>query len=364
MELKIEEINDADIFIYGKMEPDETDRMLFTKLEQLLIQPDGCSKIAKLQHSSEKLWLIRDSRVAGLLTVQSVSWDKELTQWVLNGPQRYMLSNYHGWILNNSIPGSDIFLAVVDSVGGFIDMTADKAKPHLPGLLKTLAENGYYIENRINPKAGQQSKLTGYSTYIIDLSPKSTVQSTEVFLPEGISMALCCPISVLKTGQMKVMKDPVTRVDDGISYERSYLLEKYPYLQEGADFYPNIKLKNIINYISATILMPEEYWSKLQKIDEDIKDPIFSETMTEPVLSPSGHSYEKKSIEQWIKKKQVGLPTVSNTLPIPDPMTQENIRGKTLVPNKNLMQFIQAWPAFYEDQEFKLAIKISTPTQT
>lgn len=365
MELKIEASNDADIFIYGKMEPDETNKMLISKVEWLKIQPDF-SMLTKLQQNGDKLWLIRDSRVEGLLTVQSLSWDKQLSLWVINAPQRYMLSNHQGWIVNNFLPESDMFLAVVDSVGGFIDMTDEKAKPHLPGLLKTLSENGYYVENRINPKAGQQTKLKGYTSYHIDApKPKqevldSKLESTVVTLPEGIIIALTCPITILKTGQMKVMKDPVTRVSDGISYERDSLLEKYPDLKEGTDFYPNIKLKTIINYISATSLKPEEYWTKLQKVDEDIKDPILSETMNDPVLSPSGHSYEKTSIEVWVKKKQLDLPTVSNTIPIPDPMTQLNIRGKYLVPNKNLLLFIKAWPAFYEDQEFKLAITLST----
>ncbi|WP_454782093.1 U-box domain-containing protein [Legionella sp. WA2022007384] len=364
MELKIEAREDADVFIYGKMDPNETNRMLLSKVSQN-IKPDSFSKIAKLQHSGAKLWLIRDSRVPGLLTVQSISWNKEFSFWGINEPERYMLSNHYGWILNNSLPDSDAFLAVVDSVGGFIDMTEDKAKPHLPGLLKILSENGYDVENRVNPKVGEQTQLIGYTSYHIDLLPPKRedsspkLESTEVCLPEGLIMALSCPITLLKTGQMKVMKDPVTRVIDGISYERGYLLEKYPDLQEGTDFYPNIRLKAIINYISATSLKPEDYWAKLQKIDEDIKDPIFLETLIEPVLSPSGHSYEKKSIEEWIKKKQVDLPTVSNILPIPDPTTDENIRGKPLILNKNLMLFIKAWPAFYEDQEFQLAITLS-----
>ena len=73
--------------------------------------------------------------------------------------------------------------------------------------------------------------------------------------------------------------------------------------------------------------------------------------MNEPVLSPSGHSFEKSSITKWINSKQVNLPTMSNTFPIPDPMTNQNIRDKPLVNNINLLQFIKAWPDFVMQHE-------------
>ncbi len=358
MQLKTEDSNDADIFIYGKMDPDETNQILFAKAEWLNKNPESSFKIIQLQEHGGKLWMIRDSRVEGLLTVQSISYDKKSTQWKNNGPQRYMLSNDYGWVVNNFAPGSDAFIAVVNSVGGIIKMTDENTRPHLPGLLGILAETGYEIENRVNPKVGQQTKLISYSSYHTDaVAPKpSEKEAASVTLPEGISIAFSCPITTQKTGLMKAMKDPVTLVSDGISYERSNLLEKYPELREGTHFYPNIKLKTIINYVSATSLSPDEYWAKLQKVEEDINDPIFLMTMKEPVLSPSGHSFEKNSIDQWISSKQVSLPTVSNLIPIPDPITNQDIRGKSLVLNKNLSRFIKDWPEFYLEQESKLAL--------
>ncbi|MCW8409445.1 hypothetical protein OQJ13_10705 [Legionella sp. PATHC035] len=248
-------------------------------------------------------------------------------------------------------------------------MTNENTQPHLPGLLQILSANGYEVENRINPKIGEETLSIGYTSYRTDAdvpqqdSKESQLVSTTVSLPEGILMALSCPLVTIISGQMKVMKDPVTWVADGISYERSQLLMLHPDLEEGKDFYPNIKLKTIINYVSATSLSSEDYWAKLQKVEEDIQDPILLKTMKEPVLSPSGHSYEKSSIETWINSKYVNLPTVSNSVPIPDPITRQDIRGRTLVENKNLSQFIKAWPDFYRQQEYNLAISLSEKVQ-
>ncbi|CAM2889902.1 Ubiquitin conjugation factor E4 family domain protein (U-box) [Legionella steigerwaltii] len=366
MQLKVEDMDDANVFIYGKMGPEETNLILFSKAEWLKV---SSTKVTQLQENGSKLWLIRDSRVDGLLTVQSISWNKQLAQWQMNVPQRYMLSNSVGWIVNNAAPLSDEFFVVVDSAGGIIQMTDENTQPHLPGLLKILSENGYEVENRINPKVGQETTSIGYTSYRTDASlPEedslsSKLEPTTVNLPEGMLIALSCPLTTIKSGQIKVMKDPVTLVRDGISYERSNLLEKYPDLEEGKHFYPNFKLKTIINYVSATSLSPEEYWAKLQKVEEDIKDPILFNTMNEPVLSPSGHSFEKSSITKWISSKQVDLPSVSNTVPIPDPITSQDIRGKSLVDNVNLRQFIKAWPDFYMQQEYYLAITLSEKTQ-
>ncbi|KTD71489.1 MULTISPECIES: U-box domain-containing protein [Legionella] len=371
MRLKIEDTDDANIFIYGKRGQDETNLILLAKAEWLSQQSKASSlKITQLQENGGKLWLIRDSQVKGLLTVQSISWDKESAQWQVNMPQRYMLSNAQGWIVNNANPQSETFFDIADAAGGIIHMTEENTQPHLPGLLKVLSENGYEVENRVNPKKGQETTSIGYTAYITDAyirkgdSSGPELESTTVDLPEGMLIALSCPLTTIKSGQMKVMKDPVTWVQDGISYERANLLERYPGLEEGTDFYPNTRLKTIINYVSATSLSPEEYWAKLQKVEEDIRDPILFNVMNEPVLSPSGHSFEKSSITKWINSKQVNLPTMSNTFPIPDPMTNQNIRDKPLVNNINLLQFIKAWPDFYMQHEYKLTISAFEETQT
>ncbi|KTC86252.1 U-box domain-containing protein [Legionella cincinnatiensis] len=350
MQSKVEE---ADIFIYGKMGPKETNRILMGKVELLKRQLDFSSKINALQENEGKLWLIRESRVEGLLTVQSISYEKTSSKWKMNTPERYLLSNEKGWIRNNARPGSDLFQAIAESVGGIVKLTEENTTPHLPGLLNLLSKNGYDAGNRVNPKVGEETQTTAYTTYTTLRRSKSQdlhLESTIISLPEGILMALSCPLTTKKTGEAKLMKDPVTLVKDGITYERALLLEEYPNLQEGNDFYPNIKLKTIINYIAANSLQSDEYLAKLEKVEEDIQDPVQLITMENPVLSPSGYSYEQSSIAQWIHSKQSDLPVWGNIQPIPDPVTRMDMRGKMLVPNINLRLFIDAWPSFYEEQ--------------
>jgi hypothetical protein len=358
------QINDADIFIYGKMGPLETKQILRAKHKSL-----DSEMLLRLQESGEKLWLIRESRVEGLLTVQSESYNVSQSKWIPNTPTRYMLSNDHGWIINNQDPLSDEFNAIALSAGGIIKLTEENTTPHLPGLLNLLAENGYTSVNRLNPKQGQETQTRGYSTYVSDSSLLRSepghffkIAPSAISLPEGILQPLSCVFTTEHTGKAKLMKDPVTLVTNGISYERATLLQKYPGLEEGKDFYPNIKLRTIINYVAATSLKPAEYLAKLHKVEEDILDPILGIEFVDPVLSPSGHSYERSSIEQWISSKLSSPFSWGNVNPIPDPITKKNINGKTMPENINLRSFIKAWPRFFAEQQEKLQSQLDAPS--
>ncbi|BCA95981.1 hypothetical protein TUM19329_23420 [Legionella antarctica] len=361
MEQKVEFITqDANIFIYDKMDPKATTQILFSKIELLKKSPIFSPMILNLQEKGGHFWLIRESRIEGLLTVQSLSYNTSSSQWQANTASRYMLSVDKGWISNRHNPKTIEFNTLVQQTGGFIKVTEENAGTELPGLLKILSNDGYYTENRINPKIDEETKTKGYSDYHVrSVGHSFKLEPTTVTLPERILMALSCPLATQKTGEAKLMKDPVTALD-GVTYERTSLLEQSPSFQEKIDFYPNIKLKTIINYVAATSLKPEEYLTKLKKVEFDILDPILLSKMDSPVLSPSGHSFEKNSIEQWIKSKQSDVPTWGSTLPIPDPVTNENIRGKPFIENINLKMFIQAWPSFYEQQQSTL----SSPSYT
>lgn len=349
------ELEDSDIFIYEEMAPDLANSLLLGKVRLLQNNPKSSDRIKQLEENGGALWMIRDSRTKGLLTVQSVSYDKASSSWKANEPRRYMLSKNSGWLINNSAPGGAHFKKVATDAGGMIPLTEENATPELPGLLATLAKEGFTVENRVNPKIGEETKTIGYSGYhcLYQLPKKSgeaSLQPTTVSLPEGILMALSCPITMEITGKAALMVDPVTLVSNGITYERESLEDKYgKSLVAGVDFYPNIKIKTIINYVSATTLAPEEYLAKLAKIEEDITDPITLEVMENPVLSPSGVSYEHDSIKKWIETKKELF------APVHDPITKDVITGKTLVKNINLKNFIKAWPEFYEQQKAKHA---------
>ena len=347
-------ISDNNIFIYGKLGPAETASILFSKIAVMEYSKELSSMISQLKKQGGKLWLIRDSRMDGLLTVQSVSYDRSKQQWIANNHERYMLTNNSGWMLNGR--EGDEFKQKIKDEGGIVDMSKEDAAPHVQGLLNKLSESGYVTCNRINPKNGEETQITGYSKYVDSSVSPAFFQAqkidgvTKVSLPEGILTALSCPLTIRKTGVIQLMKEPVTLLKDGISYELETLWEDRPFLEEGVDYYPNIKLKTIISYVSATHLGLDAYLEKLAKVENDISDPIDLEVMTQPILSPSGHSYEKSVLERWIKSREAIDPDNFDS-PVFDPMTNQNIRGKQLVENINLKLFIKFWPDFYKSRQ-------------
>lgn len=69
-----------------------------------------------------------------------------------------------------------------------------------------------------------------------------------------------------------------------------------------------------------------------EDIPEQFLDPITYELMEDPVLcSKSGHTYERKTIEDWIESNGA------------DPITRQKIKKKHLTPNRTLKELIQAW---------------------
>lgn len=369
MEFKLDTtVRDANIFIYGKLSPEATALILHSKIHL----PQNSQMIHRMQQDGGRLWLIRESRMDGLLTVQSASFDQQQGFWKENNYERYMLSRNHGWMRNGK-DGIEFDTQVKDA-GGIIKMTGTNAAPFVTALLKLLSTQGYLTKNRINPGIGEETTIQGYSKYVDNgasvmensfyhrahgssnltqafFQSERKAGETAVSLPEGILMALSCPLTTWKTGEIQLMQDPVIFLKDGITYERRYLeLCSNVTLQEGVDYYPNIKLKSIINYVSATHLTLEDYLAKLAKVAIDILDPVDLVDMTNPVLSPSGLSYEKSTLDAWIKTCLAVEPENSDR-PITDPLTQENIRGKQLVENSNLKLFIKFWPDFYESRK-------------
>lgn len=354
MELKRDTtISDNNIFIYGKLGPTETASILFSKVAVMEQSIECLPRINLLKIHGGKLWLIRDSRMDGLLTVQSLGYDPTRQQWQENNYERYMLSNNHGWMLNGK-EGAEFEQKIKDA-GGIVDMSKADAAPHVQGLLNILSDSGYLTYNRVNPKKGEETKVTGYSKYVdssvprpVFFQPQKTAGDTMVSLPEGILMSLSCPLTIAKTGCIQLMRDPVTLLRNGISYERETLWVERPFLEEGVDYYPNIKLKSIISYVSAVHLGLDGYLDKLAKVESDITDPVELELMTQPTLSPSGLSYEKSVLDRWIRAREA---IVSNSEPVLDPLTNQNIRGKPLVENINLKLFIKFWPDFYKSRQ-------------
>lgn len=56
--------------------------------------------------------------------------------------------------------------------------------------------------------------------------------------------------------------------------------------------------------------------------------PISGEIMEDPVITPSGITYDKKSIEQWLQKKAI------------DPLSKKPLKKEELIPNRALKESI------------------------
>ena len=56
--------------------------------------------------------------------------------------------------------------------------------------------------------------------------------------------------------------------------------------------------------------------------------PISGEIMEDPVITPSGITYDKKSIEQWLQKKPI------------DPLSKKPLKKEELIPNRALKESI------------------------
>lgn len=71
--------------------------------------------------------------------------------------------------------------------------------------------------------------------------------------------------------------------------------------------------------------------NKLDKIYENLLCPISLSIFEEPVICPSGITYEKKELYAWIKKQKV------------DPLSKKAITEEQLYPNNVLKNVIEAF---------------------
>lgn len=68
---------------------------------------------------------------------------------------------------------------------------------------------------------------------------------------------------------------------------------------------------------------------KGMRMRDEFMCPITQELLREPVVAFDGHTYEKSSIEKWIKSRSIS------------PMTGEEMKDKNLLPNLNLKKLIK-----------------------
>ena len=76
----------------------------------------------------------------------------------------------------------------------------------------------------------------------------------------------------------------------------------------------------------------EEDKETAEDIPEELLDPITYELMSDPVIcTKSGHTYERKTIEDWIESNGA------------DPITRQKIKKKHLTPNRTVKAMIESY---------------------
>ena len=71
--------------------------------------------------------------------------------------------------------------------------------------------------------------------------------------------------------------------------------------------------------------------------------PISLSPMADPVMTPSGHSFEREAIEDWLSTNGT------------NPMTNEALNKRQLIPNRCLHDAIEAWKKRNADWEERIA---------
>lgn len=360
------------VIIYKKMPPEEGDKILIETAEKLKNTITNENIPAQ-----QKWWLLRESREAGCLTLQTIKYNNDTNKFE-SSMARFMLCN-HGWILINENPNTVEYNNIIAKNGGKKqDMYAENEnKDEVRSLLNCLNAIGFSIDERINPSPDQATKNHAYTKYTVnplEVIPKEKINTMVVgtsrytvpddinqagfFLPLPMANTLSCPITRNEARDIGtpiiLMKEPVVLKSDGITYEKNNLLKRDPLLQERVHFYENQSLKNIIGYISAKEKTPEAYLKCLEKIDEnELNDIMMFSKLENPVISPSGFSYECDALCQWIDSKK----SVLEPNPFVNDPKNPNIKisRSDLCQNTNLKLFIDEWDKFYD--EMKLSIK-------
>lgn len=144
---------------------------------------------------------------------------------------------------------------------------------------------------------------------------------------------------------MKIMKDPVVG-PDGNSCEKPPTGAEIPVV-----YYPNRALKTIIqrevelaspSLIGSLRRLDDAVWNSWNKLVDrsviggDMKPlpesfycPITSEIMSDPVITPNGHTFERVAIEHWVRANGT------------NPISRDALQLKKLRRNNNLYMLIQ-----------------------
>lgn len=312
-------IAENDIYIFKAMLPE----MGYAFLEQQRAQVND-DQLAEYNHC---IWLLRESNVKGMLTIDFTLWNAEKKQWQ-NSSIRMALTA-KGWVkaLN---PAEVVMLE---------NITAESAAAHEQSLTEHISglRNGLFTtHNRLNPRKEQQTEAGIYSSYIT-VSEEGKPRSRMVDITPGVKQAITCELS------KKVFKKPAVmnrnmnvrvhgwqfiNLYKGRSYEESELLAlNVP----RSCFYHNYFLAKAINRLGCT----DD--TKIDSLAKDLlEDGVLLEQLNNPRILPSGHSFSESTILE--------LYAASINDEMKCPLTRAVFTLNDVVENINLNRFIQEWP--------------------
>lgn len=295
----------------------------------------------QLGQNKEGLWLIRESATQlGVIVIQYIHWDDN--QWK-EGAGKLAYLPGKGWTSDTS------------NLSYFLPITNDNINECFNSLLMCLPSSPHFLlKHLINPRQkpdnarGEKDEVSFETTVLTRyqrafVEQKSNAKKREavtnienqtavkVKLSAGMIQAITCELSG------KTFSDPVIMNEDvkigsiklvkGTSYERKEL-EKLKV--KTSKYYDNLNLKFAVNRLGCNDS------GKIRSFTEErLQDPIELDTLADPHILPSGHSFSKTSID--------GMITSNRSLKCPNsrqPFTQDQV-----VPNTNLNAFLHEWPA-------------------
>lgn len=261
----------------------------------------------------EVMWLARESRIPGMLTIQIESTGRENA---ISGNFRYALTN-KGWENASGLPNSDVrvdFNDVRSRMEGAV--TVENAAAHVEDFFKQVARDFPDLEltraNLCLPRAGMQSLQNVYMEYVTveSLAPlplpslggavggmfneqdrQRQRARGETLIQDRELLAL---ISDSRTNA--VMVEPVIMVADGTSCNKTSLGDGR---EVGRDYYPDTKLQNIIKYlkeinrVDATAQQRED---ALVKLEGELTDQMTGNIIQDAFTLSTGHTYDRLTV--------------------------------------------------------------------
>jgi hypothetical protein len=157
--------------------------------------------------------------------------------------------------------------------------------------------------------------------------PKSLVESTD-----GLLIAAASILGELFSGQ--AVKRTLAFLQSNVKFILEIVLSQKRTIGVAVAFTALVLF--VYNYFSTAKDVQNQVEKRLLTYTEQPEEficPITMSVMNDPVILPSGHSYEREAIEQWVQAHQT------------DPLTMNAVTLEEVRPNRALKTAIERWSA-------------------